>query len=88
MDAVYARQVDLGGRKLTAEFARSKYDQTSGRNPPTDTIYVGSLPYTATEADLRQVFEPFGPLVRISIGMYLNFVLQASHLTRVIHSIQ
>lgn len=30
-------------------------------------IYVGNLPYTATDAELRALFEPFGKATSISI---------------------
>jgi len=31
------------------------------------TIYVGNLPFTATEQDLRAVFEAHGPVLSVSI---------------------
>jgi RNA recognition motif-containing protein len=31
------------------------------------SLYVGNMPYNATEDDLRELFEPFGPLAEIRI---------------------
>ena len=30
-------------------------------------IYVGNVPYAATETDLEEIFEPHGPLVSVTI---------------------
>jgi RNA recognition motif-containing protein len=32
------------------------------------TIYVGNLPWAATEQDLRDLFEPFGAVTRATIA--------------------
>jgi len=31
------------------------------------SLYVGNMPYNATEDDLRELFEPFGPVAEIRI---------------------
>ena len=30
-------------------------------------IYVGNLPYTATQAEVREVFEPYGPVLAVDL---------------------
>ncbi|KAG0708379.1 hypothetical protein DFH29DRAFT_892200, partial [Suillus ampliporus] len=36
--------------------------------PPSGTIYIGNLPYSITEEELRQSFAEFGEIVRVSLG--------------------
>ena len=34
---------------------------------PNKTLYVGNFPYDTTEADLRQLFQPYEPLTEVRI---------------------
>lgn len=36
--------------------------------PPSGTLYIGNLPYSITEEELRQSFAEFGEVVRASLG--------------------
>ncbi|KAG1775710.1 hypothetical protein EV702DRAFT_1180266 [Suillus placidus] len=36
--------------------------------PPSGTLYIGNLPYSITEDELRQSFAEFGEIVRVSLG--------------------
>ncbi|KAG1733743.1 hypothetical protein EDB19DRAFT_1639481 [Suillus lakei] len=36
--------------------------------PPSGTLYIGNLPYSITEEELRQSFAEFGEIVRVSLG--------------------
>ncbi|KAG1853835.1 hypothetical protein C8R48DRAFT_661202 [Suillus tomentosus] len=36
--------------------------------PPSGTLYIGNLPYSITEEELRQSFSEFGEIVRVSLG--------------------
>ncbi|KAG1838592.1 hypothetical protein DFJ58DRAFT_813825 [Suillus subalutaceus] len=36
--------------------------------PPSGTLYIGNLPYSITEEELRQSFAEFGEVVRVSLG--------------------
>lgn len=38
--------------------------------PPSGTLYIGNLPYAITEEELRQCFEAFGEIVRVSLGVF------------------
>jgi len=31
------------------------------------SLYVGNMPYSATENDIRELFEPFGPIADVRI---------------------
>lgn len=31
------------------------------------SLYVGNMPYSATENDIRELFEPFGPIAEVRI---------------------
>lgn len=31
------------------------------------SLYVGNMPYSATESDIRDLFEPFGPIADVRI---------------------
>ncbi|KZT25004.1 RNA-binding domain-containing protein [Neolentinus lepideus HHB14362 ss-1] len=46
--------------------------QPGGPSEPTTTIYLGNLPYTATDEDLRDAGEQFGSVKRVSLGRFLD----------------
>jgi nucleolin len=39
---------------------------------PSGTLYIGNLPYSITEEELRQSFMEFGEIVRVSLGVFLR----------------
>jgi nucleolin len=39
---------------------------------PSGTLYIGNLPYSITEEELRQSFMEFGEIVRLSLGVFLR----------------
>lgn len=41
--------------------------QKEGKQLANKTLYVGNLPYSATEDDVRALFEPYGPIAEIRI---------------------
>ncbi|KAJ7250597.1 hypothetical protein C8J57DRAFT_1187956 [Mycena rebaudengoi] len=40
-----------------------------GASPPGRVLFVGNMPFGAEESDIREKFEPFGPLRSVRIGM-------------------
>jgi RNA recognition motif-containing protein len=51
--------------ELRAETSRCMYDQTPEANPK--KLFVGSIPYSATEDQLRDLFSPHGELVEVKL---------------------
>lgn len=57
-----------GGRQLgTATLVTAAGDGLGGGRP-LSRLYVGNLAHDTTEADLREVFSPFGEVVSIKVG--------------------
>jgi nucleolin len=46
--------------------------------PPSGTLYIGNLPYSITEEELRQSFAEFGEVVRASLGVFFCAGLKCS----------
>src|SRR6267154_4415461 len=44
-------------------------------NPPSGTIYIGNLPYSVTEEELRESFAEFGEIVRVALGVFFRAAL-------------
>lgn len=42
---------------------------------PTGTLFLGNLPYSTTDDELREVLSVYGPLSRIAIGLFRNLHL-------------
>ncbi|EPQ56074.1 hypothetical protein GLOTRDRAFT_128942 [Gloeophyllum trabeum ATCC 11539] len=43
-----------------------------GDSDPSKTIYLGNLPYRATEDDIREAGQQFGPVKRVTMGRFLD----------------
>ncbi|KAJ7585153.1 hypothetical protein C8J56DRAFT_788702 [Mycena floridula] len=77
IDSVSNHDISFGDRFQRAEFARHKTPLRGAertRNPPSDTLFVGNLPYAADEVDVREALEPYGALKRVSVAYDFNKV--------------
>jgi len=49
--------------------SRSGFNERQvARNPPSETLYVGNIPFTAQEDDLRELFHPYGELKSVRVA--------------------
>lgn len=62
---------------LALRSEESRYEDRSSRSrgfrkpvAPSGTLYVGNLPYSITEDELRRAFSEFGEIVRVALGMF------------------
>jgi RNA recognition motif-containing protein len=39
---------------------------------PTNTLFIGNLPYSTTGDELREILSVYGPMTRVAIGPSLN----------------
>lgn len=58
-------------------YEESRYEDRSSkprgfRKPvaPSGTLFIGNLPYSITEEELRQSFMEFGEIVRVALGVF------------------
>ncbi|KAJ5936638.1 hypothetical protein N7466_003088 [Penicillium verhagenii] len=57
----------LGGRLLVRHYARGNPPVKESENPPTNTLFVGGLPYELTDRDLQDLFEDVHEVLDIRI---------------------
>lgn len=59
-------------RSLFEEAPANSYSQTGRASVATQggraSLYVGNLPYSVEEGELRELFEPYGTVERVSLG--------------------
>jgi RNA recognition motif-containing protein len=60
-------RAELHGQPLTVSEARARPQSVADRGLPPTRLFVGNLPYQATEAELRAVFSAVGPVVAVSL---------------------
>lgn len=84
MTAIEERDLQFGDRIQRVDLARARENKKRAEgngNPPSTTLFIGSLLYSVDEADIRQVLERFGPIKRISIGASYVVLVSAGCLT-------
>ena len=42
--------------------------------PPSSTLWIGNLPFSVDEGEIREIFDSLGQVVRIQIGTYTRFL--------------
>ncbi|KAJ5936235.1 hypothetical protein N7454_005533 [Penicillium verhagenii] len=57
----------LGGRLLVRHYARGNPPVKESENPPTNTLFVGGIPYELTDRDLQDLFEDVHEVLDIRI---------------------
>ncbi|KDQ54648.1 hypothetical protein JAAARDRAFT_400808 [Jaapia argillacea MUCL 33604] len=60
----------VNGRTVRAEFGKesTKIPRKISTHTPSKTVFIGNVPYDATEEDLRSITEPFGNVQGVKIG--------------------
>jgi len=53
----------------TSQIIRQDYDGGRIRNPPNNTLYVGNLPYSVGEEELRELMSGFGDISAVRMGL-------------------
>ncbi|KAJ3892169.1 hypothetical protein GG344DRAFT_9116, partial [Lentinula edodes] len=66
--------LSFGGRKARIELFDKPQKEVvrtwpqRAPSPPSNTLFIGHIPHDVADADLRELFIPYGNIVRISIG--------------------
>lgn len=55
---------------------RSLTNASSRVKKPTGTLFLGNLPYSTTNDELREILSVYGPLGRVAVGLSRNFHLR------------
>lgn len=77
--ALFESGAELLGRPLRIDYTQPRPDAGAGRPlgsspparpaaPPGRTLFVGNMPFGAEESDIRDKFEPFGPLKSVRLS--------------------
>ncbi|KAJ7657777.1 hypothetical protein DFH06DRAFT_990628 [Mycena polygramma] len=68
-------RIPISSRALSTTLSRLEFAQrapaptaATSENPPRRVLFVGNLPFGTEEADLREKFEPFGPLKSVRVA--------------------
>jgi RNA recognition motif-containing protein len=59
--------VELHGQALSVTEARPRPESTAGRGSPPSRLFVGNLPYDATEVEVKNLFVAVGPVALVSL---------------------
>jgi hypothetical protein len=54
----------------TSQIIRQDYDGGRLRNPPNNTLFVGNLPYSVGEEELRELMSGFGDISAVRMGLF------------------
>ena len=54
-------------RSFTTTQARNEYEDNGPRSPPSTTVFVANVPWSATEEDLGELFSEFGKVISVRI---------------------
>ncbi|KAF7297080.1 hypothetical protein MIND_00940900 [Mycena indigotica] len=73
--AAFNAEIKILNRLMRVDYTMARPSHASGMasmrspTPPSSTLYVGNMPFGTNEAEIREKFEPFGPLrsVRLSL---------------------
>ncbi|KAJ7194971.1 hypothetical protein GGX14DRAFT_505309 [Mycena pura] len=78
-DAAFHAELRVMDRVIRSDYTLPRNESTragaaSGRapSPPGRVLFVGNLPFGSDEADLREKFEPFGPIKSIRMALRDN----------------
>jgi len=52
----------------TSQVIRSDYDAPRRQNPPNDTLYLGNLPYSVAEDELRELLSGYGDIKAVRVA--------------------
>lgn len=67
-DAIREREQEGGAVEERPYGDRSRYRTPNREYLPSKTVFVGGIPFFATEEDLRRVFEAAAPVEEIRFG--------------------
>jgi RNA recognition motif-containing protein len=56
-----------GPSRISANVASHHQEGRDGDNQLNKKLYVGNLPFSATEADIRELFEPHGSIESVNV---------------------
>jgi RNA recognition motif-containing protein len=59
--------VEIHGHTLSVTEARPRPEPSAGRGSPPSRLFVGNLPYDATEGEVKNLFAAVGPVVSVSL---------------------
>ena len=69
------KNVSLAVSRLftTSQAARNDYGDNLITNPPSNIVFVANIPWSATEADLTDVFSEFGQVNNVKLRAFFFF---------------
>lgn len=53
--------------------------EIKGPHPRRRALYLSNLPYSAEEAEIRELFEPYGRITSVTFGMFFFAVVMTSY---------
>ena len=59
----------------TSQVARNDYGNNMVLNPPSSTVFVANIPWSATEADLTDIFSEFGEVASIRLRAFFSLTV-------------
>lgn len=63
-------------RMVRNDFETNNFSRPAPLNKePTDTIYIGNLPFSVQEQDIREKFEVYGPIHSLRLGEYHHLLV-------------